>query len=508
MNAEEQLYNRYDSLEDHALIALYHEGGFGFEAEKVLLRVLSDRGIGKESLREEPAENEPEAFRDLNIEQRELYNRYNGLTDEQLMAVSREGGLTPEAEAMLQRVLRERRIAKRGLIGEGSSEERDERVDPGPRGLGGWLVLVVLGLFSGLVSDVRTVTEDYLSMFTDGTWSTVTDPSGYSYHPVIGFVVLWEMAFYIAFVVVQGVLIWLFFRKSVWFPKTYIWFLVAIIIFVISDTITLTLLYDQAFSLGIAWIIPSGIWISYMRVSKRVKNTFVRRGKRTQQDEESMSENSTAGDASQSPERLPLFNTWAQEYNPSDSNEDFPFQGYDAVLDSDVALADPGPGMTVLDLGIGTGNLAARFVPFDCRITGADFSQQMLDRAAEMLPDALLVRADLTAPFPEALNSRFDRIVSGYLFHEFPDDVKFSLIERLLRDHLVPGGRMVIGDISFPNAAVRERGHERWRHLWDESEYYWSAEEMKERSERLGASVEYRQVSECAGTYVILPKSE
>ena len=65
----------------------------------------------------------------------------------------------------------------------------------------------------------------------------------------------------------------------------------------------------------------------------------------------------------------------------------FPFDGYEEVLDRVAAAAHARPGMAVLDLGIGTGNLAARLVAQGCTVWGIDFSTEMLKRAHGKLTD-------------------------------------------------------------------------------------------------------------------------
>jgi len=82
-----------------------------------------------------------------------------------------------------------------------------------------------------------------------------------------------------------------------------------------------------------------------------------------------------------------LFDDWAQHYDRSiQADGGFPFDGYEQVLDEVVRTACAQPGMTVLDLGIGTGNLAARFVRLGCDVWGIDFSAEMLAKALEKLP--------------------------------------------------------------------------------------------------------------------------
>ncbi len=94
------------------------------------------------------------------------------------------------------------------------------------------------------------------------------------------------------------------------------------------------------------------------------------------------------------PDRRHLFDDWARHYDDSvRSGQGCPFDGYDRVLDRILALAAPQPGMDILELGIGTGNLAAHFAGTGVTLWGLDFSDEMLAQAREKLPGAHLARA-------------------------------------------------------------------------------------------------------------------
>ena len=95
-------------------------------------------------------------------------------------------------------------------------------------------------------------------------------------------------------------------------------------------------------------------------------------------------------------DRVQLFDDWAEHYDRSiQADGTFPFDGYEQVLDEVVGTARAQPDMTVLDLGIGTGNLAARFVRLGCDVWGVDFSAEMLAKVCEKLSPVVLVQADL-----------------------------------------------------------------------------------------------------------------
>jgi putative AdoMet-dependent methyltransferase len=209
-----------------------------------------------------------------------------------------------------------------------------------------------------------------------------------------------------------------------------------------------------------------------------------------------------------SDERTDLFDRWAGHYDQSvGGDEDFPFAGYEAVLDAIVEAAAPAPHMAVLDVGIGTGNLAERLLRHGCELWGLDFSAEMLERAREKLPDVHLVQADLRADalpaLPQAAPDTFDRIVSAYVWHEFDLAKKVALIRSLARDWLDDEGYIVIGDISFATDVTRREAHVRWQALWDETEHYWAADEAATALRAAGFDVAYRQISICGGVYVI-----
>lgn len=207
-------------------------------------------------------------------------------------------------------------------------------------------------------------------------------------------------------------------------------------------------------------------------------------------------------------ERVKLFDEWAEHYDDSikDWATRFPFDGYDQVLDEIEHLSHPAAGLSVLDLGIGTGRLAERFVRAGCAVWGMDFSPMMLAKVHRKLPEVELIKADLLGHWPLPSGRTFNRIVSAYTFHEFDLESKVRLIERLAGNHLTTRGRIVIGDTSFPSEYVREQAREKWGESWDDDEYYWAADEAREALHHAGLNAYYHQVSICGGVYVIEPR--
>lgn len=195
------------------------------------------------------------------------------------------------------------------------------------------------------------------------------------------------------------------------------------------------------------------------------------------------------------------FDDWAASYDQSAGQDTgFPFDGYSRVLQTIVDLVAAQPGQAVLDLGIGTGNLALPLAQRGCSIWGLDFSAAMLALAQEKLPGATLGQVDLRRAWPPAFQRRFDCIVSGYTFHHFLLEEKVQLVQRLLRNSLAPGGRLAIGDIAFPDAAAEDALRRALGPEWDQ-EYYWLADESLAALTAAGISARFTQVSSCAGVF-------
>lgn len=212
---------------------------------------------------------------------------------------------------------------------------------------------------------------------------------------------------------------------------------------------------------------------------------------------------------SQKPLTFPLseFEEWAGRYDDTVlQSRSFPFRGYTELLDTVVKIAKPAPGMQVLDLGSGTGNLALRFANANSHVWCTDFSPAMLEMAKVKIPGASFAVYDLLGPYPAIMPAGFDRIVSAYTFHHFQIEKKVDIIKELF-SHLRPGGSITIGDISFPDSASLETARRKYKEDWDE-EYYWIADSDARAIQIPGTEVKYRQVSDFLGVYLLMKKNQ
>ena len=111
---------------------------------------------------------------------------------------------------------------------------------------------------------------------------------------------------------------------------------------------------------------------------------------------------------------------------------------------------------TVLELGCGTGNDAARLAGEGYPVTAVDVSSEAIGRAQDRFgSQARFLVADITErlPFPDG---SFDAVMSNVAVHMFPDGVTravFAQVGRLVR----PGGLFVFHVNSLEDRPLRAR---------------------------------------------------
>ena len=198
------------------------------------------------------------------------------------------------------------------------------------------------------------------------------------------------------------------------------------------------------------------------------------------------------------------FDQWADSYDETTHTESiFPFDGYDQVLDTVLRQAEPRPGMSVLDIGTGTANLALRFAELGCELWCTDFSESMLEKARAKLPDAHFILHDFRTDLPpELAGQRFDAIVSAYVFHHVELLRKVEICKSLVTNNLMPSGNLVVADLSFQKRAAMDSYAASIPDLWEE-EPYWLVEDALSALEMAELKVDFTQVSACAGVYTI-----
>jgi len=114
----------------------------------------------------------------------------------------------------------------------------------------------------------------------------------------------------------------------------------------------------------------------------------------------------------------------------------------------EIASAWIEPGHAVLEIGCGTGSLAALMVERGARVVGIDVSEPMLAMARESAPEAEFVH--MTAAEMERLGTkRFDRIVATLALSEL-SQAELGYVLHASSDLLKPRGRLVVADEMRP----------------------------------------------------------
>jgi ubiquinone/menaquinone biosynthesis C-methylase UbiE len=121
-------------------------------------------------------------------------------------------------------------------------------------------------------------------------------------------------------------------------------------------------------------------------------------------------------------------------------------------------LVQAKPGDALLDVGCGPGNLAlllAQRVGSDGKVAGIDASPEMIARARQKA-ERRHAPVDFRLEPVEALSfadGSFDGVVSSFVYHHLPDDLKPRALASIARV-LKPGGRVCIVDF-MPRASAR-----------------------------------------------------
>lgn len=182
------------------------------------------------------------------------------------------------------------------LLGDGAIRFREEEAqrrpkveakpwqEPGPAGIGGWLILPILGLLASLIYNLVWLFRDYLPTMQGDVWPYLPT----SARSLITF----EGYANLVLIVGSVVLLVMLFLKRWILPRLMVGFYVFAFLVVVADSISILAIGPQLIPDSVAreqagW---SGgavgqdiarafwacvIWIPYFLISKRVKNTFV-----------------------------------------------------------------------------------------------------------------------------------------------------------------------------------------------------------------------------------------
>ena len=200
------------------------------------------------------------------------------------------------------------------------------------------------------------------------------------------------------------------------------------------------------------------------------------------------------------------FDAWQAQYDADvaacEEAGDYPFAGYTEMHQQVFDIVHAREGVSVLDLGCGTGRLTARMLDAGHPVTAVDFSENMLEAARKNAPAARFLQAELMEAPKMLGESKFDCILAVYSIHHLPDQEKYALLTAL-KAHLKPEGVIVLGDVSFPDRDGLEAVREAYAEDWDDSEFYLVREELEVALPQF--DVDCIPISFCADVLILSP---
>lgn len=193
------------------------------------------------------------------------------------------------------------------------------------------------------------------------------------------------------------------------------------------------------------------------------------------------------------------FDVWADGYDESvrlaDESDAYPFAGYAAILREIYGRVCASGAKAVLDIGFGTGTLAAKLYQQGCDVFGQDFSSRMIQLAQGKMPRAQLYQGDFSLGLVQELKQqRYDAIIATYALHHLTDEQKAAFLQELL-SLLQDNGCIYVGDVAFATRAQLEQCKAQAGDDWDASEIYFVYDELKQAFPQL----RFEPVSHCAG---------
>ena len=186
--------------------------------------------------------------------------------------------------------------------------------------------------------------------------------------------------------------------------------------------------------------------------------------------------------------------THVSQYTSFDSVPEGELHVHDEITPVVLSLAgDLRPGMRVLDVGCGKGDLLAEFLRRDCEVTGIDISQQGITIAREKHPkgrfENLLAEGDL---LHELKPPAFDLVLSTEVVEHLYSPRDWA---RSCYDALAPGGTLVCSTPYhgyLKNLALSIFGHwdQHANPLWDGGHIkLWSRKTLTRLLEEVGFEI-------------------
>lgn len=149
-----------------------------------------------------------------------------------------------------------------------------------------------------------------------------------------------------------------------------------------------------------------------------------------------------------------LFDEWSGYYDDTVGGQDEEyrevFQDYESILNKVVERTHG----SIMEFGVGTGNLTTRLLQAGRQVLGVEPSASMREKANEKLGGQVLIVDGDFLHFP--IDKKVDSYVSTYAFHHINDEEKQKAIvcySKLLKS----GGKIVFADTMYPSKEAHQQ---------------------------------------------------
>ena len=163
-----------------------------------------------------------------------------------------------------------------------AATNENQSLPPQPPQIGGWLIVIAVGLVLSLIQNLNQLPQ-LLGALGGPIWIRLTTPASPLYHPYWKIAIIYAAITGCFYVVMNVVMLILFFGRRRLFPKLTVALIPTIFILSLAGYYFVGLIPGVAERpahitnghLLIGKFVALHIWIPYLLVSKRVKQTFV-----------------------------------------------------------------------------------------------------------------------------------------------------------------------------------------------------------------------------------------
>ena len=188
------------------------------------------------------------------------------------------------------------------------------------------------------------------------------------------------------------------------------------------------------------------------------------------------------------------FDKWSETYDEDIKDEKtYPFVGYSDIVEEIIYQAE---GEKILDLGVGTGNISKILYDKGYKITGLDFSTEMINKAKEKMPDGEFIVFDGNDSLPRFVED-FDTVIMNYFIHHFNYMKQSEIIEGLMNI----SKKIIIGDVMTKTKEEMIEVKDKNMDSWDDEEFYPIVDEIILNYPDY--NIEFIKKSYCSGVIVI-----